>query len=116
MNLQKQVSLAVALTALLSVSGCRKNSTSTEQTPAGPAESAERQHPEGGVTAVTETKFFKGSIGSALGLQKRLVSSRGFGNRMRTEPLKSLETGRNPTARRKRRFRCMRSRLSLATA
>ena len=73
MNLQKQVSLAVALTALLSVAGCRKNSTSTEQTAASPAESAERQHPEGGVTTTAETKFFKGSIGSALGLQMKLV-------------------------------------------
>ena len=73
MNLQKQVSLAMALTTLLSVAGCRKNSTPTEQTAAGPAESAERQHPEGGVTLVTETKFFKGSIGSALDLQMKLI-------------------------------------------
>ena len=102
MNLQKQVSLAVALTALLSVAGCRKNSTSTEQTTAGPAESAERQHPEGGVTAATETKFFKGSIGSALGLQMKLVregqtSWDGVRNYQARNNLKAMKAGDRDT-------------------
>jgi hypothetical protein len=73
MNLQKQLFWALALIAFFSVSACRKDSTPTEQTTASPADSAERQHPEGGVTAAAETKFFKGSIGSALGFQMKLV-------------------------------------------
>jgi len=73
MNLQKQVFLAVALIAFFGVAGCRKASTPAEQTAAGPPDGAERQHPEGGVTTPAETKFFKGSIGSALGLQMKLV-------------------------------------------
>jgi len=73
MNLQKQLFWALALIAFFSISACRKDSAPTEQTAASPADSAERQHPEGGVTAAAETKFFKGSIGSALGLQMKLV-------------------------------------------
>jgi len=73
MNLQKQLFIAVLVIAFFSISACRKNSTPTEQAPATAAADAERQHPEGGVTIVAETKFFKGSIGSALGLQMKLV-------------------------------------------
>ena len=65
--------LALAVIAFLSISACRKNSTTTEPTVAGPPENTERQHPEGGATTAAETKFFKGSIGSALGLQMKLV-------------------------------------------
>ena len=73
MNLQKQLFIALALIAFFSIAACRKNSTPGEQTATGPADGAERQHPEGGVTPAAETKFFKGSIGSALGLQMKLV-------------------------------------------
>jgi hypothetical protein len=73
MKLQKQLFIALALIAFLSVSGCRKNRTTSQQTAASPADAVERQHPEGGVAATAETKFFKGSIGSALGLQMKLV-------------------------------------------
>ena len=38
-----------------------------------PADGIARQHPEGGVVAVEETRFFKGSIGNALDLQMKLV-------------------------------------------
>ena len=62
----------LALIAIVAVAACRKNSAPAEQTPAGPAD-AERQHPEGGVMQSAETKFFKGSIGNALGLQMKLV-------------------------------------------
>jgi len=34
---------------------------------------AQEQHPEGGIAAVEETRFFKGSIGNALDLQMKLV-------------------------------------------
>ena len=73
MNVQNQLFLGLALIAFFSISACRKASTPTEQAAASPADGADRQHPEGGVTAATETKFFKGSIGSALGLQMKLV-------------------------------------------
>jgi hypothetical protein len=73
MNLQKQLLLGLALIAFFSIAACRKHSTPSDQTATSPADNAERQHPEGGVTAAVETKFFKGSIGSALGLQMKLV-------------------------------------------
>jgi len=73
MNLQKQLLLVLALIAFFSIAACRKNSTPGDQTATTPAANAERQHPEGGVTAAVETKFFKGSIGSALDLQMKLV-------------------------------------------
>lgn len=59
--------------AFFGVAACQKNSTPSEQTTASPTEVAERQHPEGGAVSVVETKFFNGSIGSALGLQMKLV-------------------------------------------
>ena len=73
MNLQKQLFIALALIAFFGFAGCRKDSTPPEQTAVSPADGSERQHPEGGVTAAAETKFFKGSIGSALALQMKLV-------------------------------------------
>jgi hypothetical protein len=73
MNLQKQLLLVLALIAFVSIAACRKHSTPSDQTAASPADNSERQHPEGGITAAVETKFFKGSIGSALGLQMKLV-------------------------------------------
>src|SRR5882672_11337454 len=73
MNLQKQLLLVLALIAFVSIAACRKHSTPGNQTATTPAANAERQHPECGVTAAVETKFFKGSIGSALGLQMKLV-------------------------------------------
>lgn len=73
MSLQKQLFIALVAIAFFSIAACRKNSTPTEQTAASPADGAERQHPESGVTTAAETKFFKGSIGSALGLQMKLV-------------------------------------------
>lgn len=73
MNLPKQLFIALALFAFLTVAGCRKNPATTEQTAPSPSDTSERQHPEGGITAASETKFFKGSIGDALGLQMKLV-------------------------------------------
>jgi hypothetical protein len=73
MNKQKQLFVAIALIALLSIAGCRRESAPAQQNSAGAVTGAERQHPEDNVTAVTETRFFKGSIGSTLGLQMKLV-------------------------------------------
>jgi hypothetical protein len=73
MNLQKQLLLVLPLIAFVSIAACRKHATPSDQTATSPADNSERQHPEGGVTAAVETKSFKGSIGSALGLQMKLV-------------------------------------------
>src|SRR5882672_10690560 len=73
MNFKKQTVMALALIAFFSVIACRKESAPGNQTGTSPGDSAERQHPEGGVVPSAETKFFKGSIGSALGLQMKLV-------------------------------------------
>jgi hypothetical protein len=73
MNSRKLQFIALALIALFSVTACRKDSAPSVQPATSSADSAERQHPEGGVTAALETKFFKGSIGSALDLQMKLA-------------------------------------------
>lgn len=73
MNLKKQLFIAAALIALLSVSACRKNSAPNEPTATTPADVTERQHPDSGAVPLVETKFFKGSIGSALDLQMKLA-------------------------------------------
>ena len=71
----KLVSTVLTLTMLLVIAGC-KRAASTQQTAASPQASIQPQnhHPEGGTaTPVAETKYFKGSIGSALDLQMKLV-------------------------------------------
>ncbi len=73
MNLQKQLLVVLALLTLFGATACRKNSAPNGETAAVPADGTERQHPEGGVAAVLETRFFKGSIGNALDLQMKLV-------------------------------------------
>jgi hypothetical protein len=65
--------------AFMSLGGCRKTSApgqSAAPPPATTATAPEQYHQtEGGVTSAGETKFFKGSIGSSLGLQMKLVRS-----------------------------------------
>jgi hypothetical protein len=73
MNSRKQLLIAFALIAFFSVSACRKNSAPNEPIAASQPEAAERQHPEGGVAAIVQSKFFKGSIGGASDLQMKLV-------------------------------------------
>jgi hypothetical protein len=73
MNPNKKLSLALALFACFSVTACRKNSAPAGPAAVAPTEATDRQHPEGGATTAVETKFFKGSIGAALGLQMKLV-------------------------------------------
>ena len=54
--------------------GCRKNSPPPPGGPAPtPSPSAELIHSAGGETPAAQTKFFKGSIGSSLDLQMKLV-------------------------------------------
>jgi len=73
MNLPKQLIIAVTLISLFGATACRRNSAQKETTAAVPADATARQHPEGGIAAVEETRFFKGSIGNALDLQMKLV-------------------------------------------
>lgn len=68
----KQIIAALLLSAFAGASGCRKTPAPTEQ-PAPVADSQERQHPESGAATVVETRFFSGSIGSALDLQMKLL-------------------------------------------
>jgi hypothetical protein len=73
MNLPKPLIIAVTLVSLFAATACRRNSAQKDGTAAVPADGTERQHPEGGIAAVEETRFFKGSIGNALDLQMKLV-------------------------------------------
>ena len=73
MSLPKQLIIAATLISLFGATACRRNSAQKEGTAAVPADGIARQHPEGGVVAVEETRFFKGSIGNALDLQMKLV-------------------------------------------
>lgn len=63
--------VSIALISIASVAGCKKN-PATQQA-ASTTVVTENQHPAGGTTPAGETKHFAGSIGSALGLQMKLV-------------------------------------------
>jgi hypothetical protein len=73
MNLPKQLIIAVTLISIFGATACRRNSAPNQGTAVVPADGTGRQHPEGGIAAVEETRFFKGSIGNALDLQMKLV-------------------------------------------
>src|SRR6266850_8195031 len=68
----------VLLFALIGVGACKKQAAVSETPPRTEAvtvaPSPEPYHQaEGGVTAAVQAKFFKGSIGSQLGLQMKLT-------------------------------------------
>jgi len=69
--------IILLLAGLVSLAGCKKtnapNQSAPPQTTTSAAAQEQYHHPEGGTTPVAETKFFKGSIGSSLGLQMKLV-------------------------------------------
>jgi hypothetical protein len=70
----KQLIILLALVAAYGFAACRRSSTPAEQTPASPPVISEQyQHPQGGTAPAGETRYFKGSIGSTLGLQMKLV-------------------------------------------
>jgi len=75
MNTLKPSSTILLLVAFVGLAGCKKAPTPS-QTAAPQATNAvtpeQYHHPEGGTTPAAETKFFKGSIGSSLGLQMKL--------------------------------------------
>ena len=64
--------ICLVLISAYGFSACRKSSTPAEKTP-GQTAGEQFQHAQGGTTPAGETKYFKGSIGSALGLQMKLV-------------------------------------------
>ena len=67
------ITLLLALTIILLsfLTNCQKRTSTTQQ--ATPAPSANEQAASGGATPPQEVKYFRGSIGSALGLQMKLV-------------------------------------------
>jgi hypothetical protein len=69
----KPRALLIAICLLLSIA-CRKNSTAPSAPPATqPSPVAQLDHSQGGATVIGETKHFKGSIGTSLDLQMKLV-------------------------------------------
>jgi hypothetical protein len=62
---------------LLASAGCKKTNAPNQSVASQPTTTAsapeQYHHPEGGTAQVAETKFFKGSIGSSLGLQMKLM-------------------------------------------
>jgi hypothetical protein len=60
----------------IGVAGCRRNSTPPPSAPpVTPAATPQLAHAEGGNTLAPQTKYFKGSIGTSLDLQMKLVRS-----------------------------------------
>ena len=73
MNPQKLSIAVVLVVAILGANACRKQVT-VSQPPAASSPVAGQYHQDAGVTlAIPQTKFFKGSIGSRLGLQMKLT-------------------------------------------
>jgi hypothetical protein len=69
-------SLALVLVVGIGVAGCKRNSAPAPAAPpAAPAATPQLANAEGGNTPAPETKYFKGSIGSSLDLQMKLVRS-----------------------------------------
>lgn len=68
---------AFLIIILLTGVACRKGSTTPPPVSSGPAPTAtpaeQMNHPVGGATAPPQTKYFKGSIGTSLDLQMKLV-------------------------------------------
>jgi len=73
MNRLKHFLILVLLFSLIGLLACKKTSTTTDQPATSPPAASEAQPAAGGTTPAGETKYFKGSIGSTLGLQMKLV-------------------------------------------
>ena len=69
----KYSKVSIGLSLVILFAGCKLNKSGTEQASNTSAPARQYQHAEGGTTPAGETKYFKGSIGSALGLQMKLV-------------------------------------------
>src|SRR6185437_10916851 len=72
MFLRKNLLILLALLSACGVAACRKASAPAQQTTANSSISEQAQQPAGGITP-PETWYFKGSIGSSLGLQMKLL-------------------------------------------
>src|SRR6266550_2477063 len=72
MYIRKLLVIFLALVSAAGFAACRKAAAPAVQSPANAGPSEQFQHPEGGITP-TKAWYFKGSIGSALGLQMKLV-------------------------------------------
>lgn len=68
-------SLALVLIVGIVAAGCRRSSTPPPTAPPVASPAPQLTNVEGGTTPTPETKFFKGSIGSSLDLQMKLVRS-----------------------------------------
>ncbi|HYJ88769.1 MAG TPA: DUF3298 domain-containing protein [Pyrinomonadaceae bacterium] len=64
---------AVILIIIAGLTACKKASAPAEQTATNNSAATQAQIAQGGTTPQGETKYFKGSIGSTLGLQMKLV-------------------------------------------
>ena len=66
--------LAFLLTiTFVALNGCRRGSPPQAQNPANSQTAEQLNQPAGGTTPVAEVKYFRGSIGSSLGLQMKLT-------------------------------------------
>ena len=68
-----KIRLVVLVLFVVVVAGCRKTSAPPATTPPTATPAAQLAHAEGGNVPAPETKYFKGSIGSSLDLQMKLV-------------------------------------------
>ena len=72
MNQPKPLLITLLLLGFLGLMACKKTSAPADKTAASPL-APEYQHAAGGTTPAGTNKYFKGSIGSTLGLQMKLV-------------------------------------------
>jgi len=75
MNLMKLFSTFLIAITLVTITACGKTQVSQSQPNAAntPGMASDLNHPAGGSTPVADVKYFRGSIGSALGLQMKLT-------------------------------------------
>jgi len=72
MSPRKRILIALIAFTFFHCVACRKTSAPGESA-AAPVNEQDRQHPQSGAATVVETRFFTGSIGSALDLQMKLL-------------------------------------------
>ncbi len=73
MNIRTDSIIICLLVSVAICAGCRRTSTPTQSAAPAPAAPGSLNHPEGGNTPPPQTKYFKGSIGSSLDLQMKLI-------------------------------------------